>query len=737
MFGFGLKHLKVWQKLALMVAVMSMSIPVIFYLISTRDAATIDFAQNERYGNEYLAPTRTLYANAVAYRDLVSVVREGQPSYAERLASLQKSIERDLAAIETVHSARGSLLANNVNLVPVRLNEMKAAWSSLKAENVQAGATSTLHTTFVAAVGSFITQVGDSSNLILDPDIDTYYLMSGVITMLPPLADDLGSARSLAAAVASRGAITNDERLRLAALLGRAQLNLDAARKGMVDSAFTYNKALAPILTQALERTVSDTGAFQRLVEERLTRAGQVAISPAEVFTAGTTAIDGLFAFYGSQLDQLDRLIVVRMDKFRSDRLYIIGVTAAGILLTILLTVLIARSLTGPINSILQVFTRLGIGDFKARATVGGTDELGVLTQSLNSVLDSMMGLMQSRDERDQMQQSIQKLLEEVSGVGEGDLTAEAEVTADMTGAIADSFNQMIVELRKVIGQVQGASVSVSTSAQHLEATTHALAEGSEEQARQIVDTSAAVEEMAASIGQVSENAAASANVAEQARSNADQGAKAVTRTIEGMNSIRDQVQETAKRIKRLGESSQEVGEIVQLIGDIADRTSILALNASIQAAMAGEAGRGFAVVAEEVERLADRATEATKRIGTLIKTTQSETAEAVAAMEDTTREVVNGSALANQAGVALTEIKSVSDKLAELIQAISDASRQQSKGSEQVARAMSQISDNTRKTAAETKDAAVSIGALAALSNDLNNSMSRFKLPLNGRRAA
>jgi methyl-accepting chemotaxis protein len=400
MFGFGLKHLKVWQKLTLMVAVMSMSIPVIFYLISTRDAATIDFAQNERYGDEYLVPTRTLYANAVSYRDLVSVVREGQPSYAQRLASLQKSIDQDLAAIEAVHTARGSLLANNVDLMPVRLNEMKAAWSSLKAESVQAGAPSTLHTAFVAAVGAFITQVGDSSNLILDPDIDTYYLMSAVVTMLPPLADDLGSARSLAAGVASRGAITNDERLRLAALLGRAQLNLDAARKGMGDSAFTYNKSLAPILTPALERTVSDIGAFQRLIEERLTRAAQVAIAPAEVFTAGTTAIDGLFAFYGLQLEQLDRLIVVRIAKFKSDRLYIIGATAAGVLVTILLTVLIARSLTGQIYAILQVFTRLGVGDFKARATVGGTDELGVLTQSLNAMLDNLTGLLQSRDER-------------------------------------------------------------------------------------------------------------------------------------------------------------------------------------------------------------------------------------------------------------------------------------------------------------------------------------------------
>ena len=242
---------------------------------------------------------------------------------------------------------------------------------------------------------------------------------------------------------------------------------------------------------------------------------------------------------------------------------------------------------------------------------------------------------------------------------------------------------------------------------------------------------------MAASIHYVSENASVSASVAEEARTNAEHGARAVTRTIEGMKAVRDQVQETAKRIKRLGESSQEIAEIVELIGDIADRTSILALNASIQAAMAGEAGRGFAVVADEVERLAERATEATKRAGTLVKTTQTETAEVMAAMEDTTREVINRSNIANEAGVALTEIQGVSNRLAELIQAISDAAQQQARGSEQVAKSMNEMSSVTRNTAANTKQTAASIGSLALLADNLNASVARFKLPADGPSAA
>ncbi len=408
-----------------------------------------------------------------------------------------------------------------------------------------------------------------------------------------------------------------------------------------------------------------------------------------------------------------------------------IGIT--GILLTILALAAafyLARLVLRQVNSISQTFTRIGIGDFGARAEVLGRDELGVTSRSLNAMLDNTLSLIQSREERDSIQGSIVKLLDEVSGVADGDLTREAEVTADVTGAIADSFNLMISELRRIISTARDTTFQVSSAANQIQSTAQHLAEGSERQSSELAGTSAAVDELAVSVAQVSESSVQAASVADQALATAKQGAEAVSKTIEGMSSIRQQVQETAKRIKRLGESSQEVGEIVQLIGDIADRTSILALNASIQAAMAGEAGRGFAVVAEEVERLAERSAEATKRIGTLIKSIQSETTEAVAAMEATTREVVGGSSLANEAGQALGAIQSVSNRLAEIIQSISLAAKQQARGSEGVARAMNDISQGTQRTAAGTKQAAVSIRNLAGLADDLRESMDRFRLP-------
>lgn len=407
-----------------------------------------------------------------------------------------------------------------------------------------------------------------------------------------------------------------------------------------------------------------------------------------------------------------------------------VPIAAGGVVLGFLATLLVSNGLSRQVESLNGVFRRIDAGDFGGRADVITGDELGAVAASLNKTLDKTAALVQSQDEKAEIQRSIMKLLDEVSGVADGDLTKEAEVSADVTGAIADSFNFMIDQLRKIIGNVQQATQQVSTAANQIYSSAESLVDGSQDQTKQIVHTSAAIDEIAVSIQQVSENAVTSTAVAQQALVTAKQGNMAVRNTIEGMNKIREQAQETAKRIKRLGETSQEIGQIVQLIDDIADRTSILALNASIQAAAAGEAGRGFAVVAEEVERLAVRSTEATKKISTLVKAIQGETNEAVSAMEKNIQEVVSGSKVANQAGQSLNEIEGVSMKLAELIQSISQASKQQAKGSEALTRSMGNISQITQQTAVGTKKTAESVNSLAKLADELRGSVSAFKLP-------
>ncbi len=327
-------------------------------------------------------------------------------------------------------------------------------------------------------------------------------------------------------------------------------------------------------------------------------------------------------------------------------------------------------------------------------------------------------------------QTAILRLLDELADLADGDLTTTATVTEDFTGAIADSINFTIDQLRILVARINETAVNVSAAAQETQQTALHLAEASEHQAQEIAGASAAVNEMAVTIDQVSANAAESAAVAERAVSIAGNGAKVVQNTIHGMDTIREQIQDTSKRIKRLGESSQEIGDIVSLINDIADQTNILALNAAIQASMAGDAGRGFAVVADEVQRLAERSAAATKQIEALVKTIQNDTNEAVISMEQTTSEVVRGARLAQDAGVALEEIENVSGNLAELIQNISNAARQQASSAGHISNTMNVIQEITTQTSAGTSATAQSIGNLAAMALDLRESVAGFKLP-------
>jgi twitching motility protein PilJ len=345
-------------------------------------------------------------------------------------------------------------------------------------------------------------------------------------------------------------------------------------------------------------------------------------------------------------------------------------------------------------------------------------------------VRDQRKRLVATNDLNQRNQEAIMRLLDEMGTLAEGDLTVKATVTEDITGAIADSVNFAVEALRSLVTTINETAVQVSAAAQETQATAMQLADAAKHQAQQIDTASAAIRNMAESIDQVSKNSTESAEVAQRSVKIASHGADVVRETIQGMDSIRDQIQETSKRIKRLGESSQEIGSIVELINDIAEQTNILALNAAIQAASAGEAGRGFAVVADEVQRLAERSANATKRIETLVQTIQTDTNEAVSSMEQTTTEVVHGARLAEDAGTALGDIESVSNNLAGLIENISTAAQQQASAATDITTTMNSIQEITSQTSLGASQTAESIGNLAELANDLRRSVADFKLP-------
>ena len=367
--------------------------------------------------------------------------------------------------------------------------------------------------------------------------------------------------------------------------------------------------------------------------------------------------------------------------------------------------------------------------------TVGGY-ALGLL--ALASII--LIGLVMVRTTRRQLretaeknernQRAIMRLLDEIEELADGDLTVTVSVTEEFTGAIADSINYSVDQLRDLVATINHSAVQVASAVQDTKNTARLLVKASEHQAEQISEASVAVGDMVESIDRVSAHAYESAKVAERSVAIANKGNEVVHNTINGMDNIREQIQDTAKRIKRLGESSQEIGDIVSLIDDIADQTNILALNAAIQASLAGEAGRGFAVVADEVQRLAERSSSATRQIEALVRTIQADTNEAVISMEQTTAEVVRGARLAQDAGVSLAEIEGVSQTLAELIHSISDAAQLQTSSAGQISHTMAVIQQITAQTSAGSTATADSIRHLARMASEMRRSVSGFTLP-------
>jgi twitching motility protein PilJ len=333
-------------------------------------------------------------------------------------------------------------------------------------------------------------------------------------------------------------------------------------------------------------------------------------------------------------------------------------------------------------------------------------------------------------EQNERNQQAILRLLDEMGSLADGDLTVEATVTEDITGTIADSFNYAIEELRKLVATVNETAIMVDSAAKQTESAATHMSRAADNQTREINAATESIVSMAASIEEVSGNAERSSDVARHSVEVAHKGGEAVRRTIDGMNTIRETIQDTSKRIKRLGESSQEIGNIVELINDIAEQTNILALNASIQASMAGEAGRGFAVVADEVQRLAERSTNATKQIEVLVSTIQADTKEAVVSMERSTTDVVGGALLAENAGAALDEIEQVSNQIASLVQNISSSARQQAGSAADVTRRTTKLREISQQTGKATTATAAAISKLSEFASQLRRSVAGFALP-------
>src|SRR5215469_16826656 len=406
------------------------------------------------------------------------------------------------------------------------------------------------------------------------------------------------------------------------------------------------------------------------------------------------------------------------------------GVFIAGgvaVVISIILAWRLGAILT-QVHQLAEFSERLAAGDPRARADVQSNDDFGYIAENLNRAVAKVSKANSNQEASESLQRSITELLAVINQVARGELALRGKVTNDALGNVTDSINYMLDNFTKVLERVRKAAMEVTACSNNILVAADEMQAGATQQDQEITNTSSAVEELTVSMKQVSNNAEASAEAARRALDAAEQGNRAVRDTLEGMQRIRASVQATAKKIKSLGDRSLEISEIINVINDITEQTNLLALNAAIEAARAGEAGRGFAVVADEVRKLAEHSRSATKDIAALIKAIQAETNEAVVVMEEGTREVEIGAGLADQAGKALEAISSVVRQSAELVQEISLASKQQVRGTEGVANAMQIISGITRQTTQGARQTASTVGHMVKLYEQLNEALAQFR---------
>ncbi|HEY3443278.1 MAG TPA: HAMP domain-containing methyl-accepting chemotaxis protein [Paludibaculum sp.] len=720
------RNVKIWQKLVLAGALAVIPVLMLAALFLQSRNEQITRTQTELDGLDYVVPMRQLLERLPQHRSAASAYLNGAESVGPMMMSVQSQVDGAVSVLSEIEQKKGNSLGTLQSWESIRLR-----WQDLKqrVNSLSADESNRRHTQLLADVLSHLRTVGDKTGLSAEPDLEAFYLSDSILNQIPWTTEYLGQLATHGSGVAARRTMTAQEEAQIRFLVRQVSSSIEVMDRNF-QSAFRYNSDLRKGLEGGVSKAISSAGFLRNLTQREILDSAAITVLPRTYLENGSSAVTQLFNLHDQATAEIRGHLQSRIERLVEQKWTQLGWALGLLLLSGVLVFVIQKGIAEQVRSMSETFRQVSKGHYDARAEIYGKDELGMMAETTNAMLANTLSLIQSREERDRIQESIRKLLDDVSGVAEGDLTKEAEVTAEMTGAIADSINYMMAELRTIIGAVQSTTANVNSSAQRVQDVTEVLADSSQHQSEQVRAASQILHMMAQSIRDVAERANDAATVADSALSGALAGGAAVRRTVEGMNSIRQHVQETSRRMKRLGESSQEIGEIVQLISDISDRTSILALNASIQAAMAGESGKGFAVVAEEVERLAERATEATSRITVLIKSVQTETYEAISAMEETTREVVDGSHVAGEAGERLAQIEDVSRQITGLVKEISTTASEQASSSDRVAATVADVSDGTQSTAQEALRTATDIRQLATMVTELSHSLSKFRLP-------
>jgi methyl-accepting chemotaxis protein len=703
----------------------------------TGSTEQLEFNAKERIGLEYIAPAKDLL-HALQQRRVLSVASAGGADFARDIDSVTTAAERKAGEVDEADGKYGAALQTTK-----RWTEVKEAWSKLRRANFASAAEADrAHGDVIDGVIDLILNyAGNYSNLILDPDLNSYWLMDAVVVKLPAIGNTVSRAtsRALIAAGGEPGA-ASEKLIELAGLYKSTEsttsdlesVNLVASYKD--DKERSKTDRLQQVLSspyQILKARIA--GHLELLKRQYLltAQAGNVEAGKRLVADALQT-LQQNFEFYAKAIPELDAMAAARVVRYENAR-------RQGLLTSVLAGVVLVYLFFGFYLSVRSSVRALGDATGRMIAGTSETfrlesrDELGEVANAYNQInqaLNEARGLQRRvQTENAELQDNIMELLKVVADAADGNLTVRARISAGALGNVSDAFNHLLESLQTLIGAIQDQLTRTNLSVGQISTASRQMADGASAQAREVLSVTQLVQKMSAEISKVSENAARAADAAKRTESSAVEGSEAVQNVITGMDSLRSNVQAGAKKMKNLGDRSMEITTIVETISRISEQTNMLALNAAIEAARAGEHGRGFSVVAEEVRKLAERTAVATQEIGKLVKAIHVETNETVHAIEQQTQVVEQESQVVGQAGESLARIREVSTESADLVADINSVAKEQVTGTRIVVETIGQISSIALRTQEGAEGTVAIIGKLIELSNRLNEDIGRFKV--------
>ena len=707
---------------------------VTIYFLLKGPNKDIAFAVQEKKGNAFLRPLERL----------LDAVPRRQISAGDAQAGAQADTEIDtaLTTLIEVQSRLGQDLSFTVDGLAQSKRSaadpaaIKNLWESVRRAPAGDKETQEKHVQLLSAVADAITHAGDKSNLILDPDLDSYYLMDVTLNTIPQISRRLAS---LGQALKSSESLDNDVRRQLAVFA--AQIGDDIAA---IRAKFDIMEAEDPNFYGSSPTLRANTnvalGDAARNVEKLLDLLKSISTSSDTNLDSKTTitgltkatleARSSLSQLWGKSVGELDTLLDLRISSLAGTRLTGLLITAGLLLAASLVAYFILRTITRPVAALSNTVAQVAAGDESARAPVISEDEIGQLAGAFNTmVVDRSAARQALQNENARLQSNIQDLLITVSDASDGKLDVRAKVTEGALGNLADALNLMLENVGDLVGQAKGASDQVASSAQQIEGAASQLERSAGAQVEEMQQTSQGVQNLAGQADIVLRNCQSATTAAQTAHESAEKGFRSVQQVVDGMQRIREIVQANSKKIKRLGDRSLEISQIVKFISEISAKTDILALNAAIEASRAGEQGRGFTVVAEEVRALADRTRSLTLQIEGLVSNIQTETAEAVVQMEEQTSEVERGAQTAVGAGQALESIVAASDQSAQIVQTINKAAEQQAASTGQMLSSVESVNKLVANTLAQVRQASDISKSLAQVSKSLTSQLDQFEV--------